>query len=158
MKNRKVITTIVTELKSSKSDAVYGDLQYFSKKFPNKISRIWRAGIYSKSKLEYGWMPPHPTFYTYKDVYLKYGFFDVSYQISSDYDMMLKLLYQNNLQAKYIPQVLVKMQSGGISNSLQNLLLKTREDYIIMKKNKFSFFTLLFKTARKLGQFIILIK
>ena len=158
LKNRNVITTIVSELKLSKSDAVYGDLQYFSKKLPNKISRIWRSGNYSKHKLEYGWMPPHPTFYTYKDLYIKYGLFDVSYQISSDYDMMLKLLYQNNLRAKYIPKVLVKMQSGGISNSLQSLKLKTREDYIIMKKNNFSFFTLLYKTLRKLGQFIILIK
>ena len=158
LKNRKVITTIVYELTSSEFDAVYGDLQYFSKRLPNKISRIWKAGIYSKSKLEYGWMPPHPTFYAYKNLYLKYGFFDVSYQISSDYDMMLKLLYQNNLYAKYIPQVLVKMQSGGISNSLQNLWLKIREDYIIMKKNNFSFFTLLYKTSRKLGQFFIRIR
>ena len=158
LKNRKVITNIVYELTSSEFDAVYGDLQYFSKRLPNKISRIWRAGIYSKSKLEYGWMPPHPTFYTYKELYVKYGYFDVSYQISSDYDMMLKLLYQNNLRAKYIPKVLVKMQSGGISNSLQSLKLKAREDYIIMKKNNFSFITLLYKTLRKLGQFIILIK
>ena len=158
LKNRKVISTIVSELQSSKSDAVYGDLQYFSKKLPNKISRIWRAGIYSKSKLEFGWMPPHPTFYTYKDLYIQYGFFDVSYKISSDYDMMLKLLYQYNLRAKYIPKVLVKMQSGGISNSLKHLWLKTKEDYIIMKKNQFSLFTLIFKTVRKLGQFIIWIK
>ena len=158
LKNRKVITNIVYELTSSEFDAVYGDLQYFSKRLPNKISRIWKAGIYSKSKLEYGWMPPHPTFYTYKYLYIKYGFFDVSYQISSDYDMMLKLLYQNNLRAKYIPKVLVKMQSGGISNSLQNLWLKTKEDYLIMKKNEFNLFSLIFKTARKLSQFIIWIK
>ena len=158
LKNRKVISTIVSELQSSKSDAVYGDLQYFSKKFPNKISRIWRAGNYSKRKLEFGWMPPHPTFYTYRHLYDQYGFFDVSYQISSDYDMMLKLLYQNNLRAKYIPKVLVKMQSGGISNSLQNLWLKTKEDYLIMKKNEFNLFTLLFKTVRKLSQFIIWIR
>ena len=72
--------------------------------------------------------------------------------------MMLKLLYQNNLLAKYIPKVLVKMQSGGISNSLQNLLLKTKEDYLIMKKNEFNLFTLLFKTVRKLSQFIIWIR
>jgi glycosyltransferase len=103
-------------------------------------------------------MPPHPTFYTYKDLYVQYGFFDVSYQISSDYEMMLKLLYQNNLRAKYIPKVLVKMQSGGISNSLQNLWLKTREDYTIMKKNNFNLFTLFFKTARKLGQLFIWIR
>ena len=158
LKNRKVISTIVSELKSSKSDAVYGDLQYFSKKHPNKISRIWRSGQYSKRKLEFGWMPPHPTFYTYKNLYVKYGFFDVSYQISSDYDMMLKLLYQNNLRAEYIPKVLVKMQRGGISNSYKHLWLKTKEDYIIMKKNHFSLFTLIYKTARKLGQFIIWIK
>ena len=158
LKNRKVISTIVSELQSSKSDAVYGDLQYFSKKFPNKIIRIWKAGNYSKRKIEFGWMPPHPTFYTYKYLYDQYGFFDVSYQISSDYDMMIKLLYQNNLQATYIPKVLVKMQSGGISTSIQSLWLKTKEDFLIMKKNNFTLFTLFYKIVRKLGQLFIWIR
>ena len=158
LKNRKVISTIVSELQSSKSDAVYGDLQYFSKKFPNKISRIWKAGNYSKRKIEFGWMPPHPTFYTYKYLYDQYGFFDVSYQISSDYDMMIRLLYQNNLQATYIPKVLVKMQSGGISTSIQSLWLKTKEDFLIMKKNNFTLFTLFYKIVRKLGQLFIWIR
>jgi len=158
LKNRMVISTIVSELHKSESEAVYGDLQYFSKRHPNKISRIWKAGKYSKKKLEYGWMPPHPTFYTYRALYVEYGFFDISFQISSDYDLMLNLLYKHNLHAQYIPKVLVKMQSGGISNSFQNLWLKTKEDYIIMKKNKFGLFTLLYKTIRKLGQFIIWIR
>ena len=103
-------------------------------------------------------MPPHPTFYTYRHLYDQYGFFDVSYQISSDYDMMLKLLYQNNLHAKYIPKVLVKMQSGGISASIKSLWLKTREDFLIMQKNNFTLFTLFYKTSRKLGQFFIRIR
>jgi glycosyltransferase len=100
-------------------------------------------------------MPPHPTFYTYKKIYIEYGFFDISYKISSDYDMMLRLLYEKKINAKYIPEVLVKMQRGGVSNqNFKSMMLKTKEDFLIMKKYNFSFITLINKTIRKFSQFI----
>mgnify|MGYP000742939334 FL=1 len=136
------------------NEAVYGDLQYFSKQRPNRIIRSWKSNKYTSKKFRQGWMPPHPTFYTYKDIYLKYGFFDTSYKISSDYDMMLRLLYEKKIKAKYIPEVLVKMQRGGVSNqNLKSIMLKSKEDFLIMKKYNFSLLTLINKTLRKFSQF-----
>ena len=155
LKSRVTISKIVEKLLSSKSDAIYGDLQYFGRHKPNSIRRLWKAGDYSKNKIQKGWMPPHPTFYTYKENYIKYGYFDESYQISSDYEMMLRLLYWHNIKATYIPEVLVKMQTGGISNqNMSSRLLKAREDLRIMRKYKFSIGTLIFKNISKLNQFI----
>jgi glycosyltransferase len=154
LKSKVTISTIVAELVASGSDAVYGDLQYFAKERPNVITRLWRSSEYSAKNFNQGWMPPHPTFYTYKDIYLQYGDFDVSYKISSDYDMMLRLLYQNKINAKYIPKVLVKMQRGGISNqNLKSMILKTQEDLKIMKKYGFGLFTVFNKSLRKFSQF-----
>ena len=155
LKNRNTITTIVQNLMAEDNEAVYGDLQYFSKQRPNRIIRSWKSSKYTSKKFRQGWMPPHPTFYTYKDIYLKYGFFDISYKISSDYDMMLRLLYEKKIKAKYIPEVLVKMQRGGVSNqNLRSIMLKSKEDFLIMKKYDFSILTLINKSLRKLSQFI----
>ena len=154
LKNRNTITTIVQNLMAEDNEAVYGDLQYFSKQRPNRIIRSWKSNKYTSKKFRQGWMPPHPTFYTYKDIYLKYGFFDISYKISSDYDMMLRLLYEKKIKAKYIPEVLVKMQRGGVSNqNLRSIMLKSKEDFLIMKKYNFSVLTLINKTLRKFSQF-----
>jgi glycosyltransferase len=155
LKNRNTISTIVKNLTLSNNEAVYGDLQYFSKRHPNRIIRRWKSNIYSSHKFRQGWMPPHPTFYTYKKTYIKYGFFDIKYKISSDYDMMLRLLYEKKIKAKYIPEVLVKMQRGGVSNqNFKSIMLKTKEDFLIMKKYDFSILTLFNKTLRKFSQFI----
>ena len=154
LKNRNTITTIVQNLMAEDNEAVYGDLQYFSKQRPNRIIRSWKSSKYTSKKFRQGWMPPHPTFYTYKDIYLKYGFFDTSYKISSDYEMMLRLLYEKKIKAKYIPEVLVKMQRGGVSNqNLRSIMLKSKEDFLIMKKYNFSLLTLINKTLRKFSQF-----
>ena len=155
LKNRNTISTIVKNLTLSNNEAVYGDLQYFSKQRPNRITRRWKSNIYSSHKFRQGWMPPHPTFYTYKKIYINHGFFDIRYKISSDYDMMLRLLYEKKIKAKYIPEVLVKMQRGGVSNqNFKSIMLKTKEDFLIMKKYDFSILTLFNKTLRKFSQFI----
>ena len=156
LKSRVTISKIVNSLLNSKSDAVYGDLQYFSRIRPNVVTRLWKAGKYSKSKIKRGWMPPHPTFYTYKENYTKFGFFDESYKISSDYEMMLRLLFWHKISTKYIPEVLVKMQTGGISNqNLSSMILKAKEDLRIMKKYNFSLSTLIFKNVSKFTQLIV---
>ena len=155
LKSRTTISTIVENLSSKDVEAIYGDLQYFAKQRPNRTTRRWKSGEYSNHKFRQGWMPPHPTFYTYKKIYISHGFFDVKYKISSDYDMMLRLLYQNKINARYIPIVLVKMQRGGISNqNIKSIMLKTKEDFFIMRKYNFSFLTLILKTLRKFSQFI----
>jgi glycosyltransferase len=155
LKSRVTISTIVSELSSSGVDAVYGDLQYFSRRRPNVITRLWRAGHLS-GNFNHGWMPPHPTFYTFKDTYLKFGNFDTSFKISSDYEMMLRLFYKNKINAIYIPKVLVKMQRGGISNqNLRSMWLKTKEDLEIMRRFNFGFFTLFNKNVRKFNQLFL---
>lgn len=155
LKSKVTISLIVNNLLVKNTDAVYGDLQYFSKTHPNNITRKWESGRYSEKKFYQGWMPPHPTFYAYKSIYTKYGFFDESYEISSDYDMMIRLLYQHKINAIYIPKVLVKMQSGGISNqNLSSLIKKTKEDFQIMKKYRFGLSTLVNKNFRKFSQLI----
>ena len=137
--------------------AVYGDLVYVRKEDSSQVIRYWRAGQYQRDQLTLGWMPPHPTFYVRRELYQRYGDFNTRYKIAADYDHMLRLLWRGRVQAAYIPEVLVRMRMGGISNgSVFNILNKSREDYSAMRENGIGGLqTLLLKNVSKLPQFMV---
>lgn len=137
-------------------DAVYGDLVYVRSDDPSRVVRYWRAGRYSRSQLTHGWMPPHPTFYARRDVYRRFGGFDTRYKIAADYENMLRILWRGGVQAAYVPEVLVRMRMGGISNRLVNVWLKSREDYAALQENGIGGIqALLLKNVTKLPQFVV---
>lgn len=137
----------------SGAGSVYGDLEYIMG--GGKTVRYWKAGEFSREKIKKGWMPPHPSFFARREVYLKHGFFEERYKIASDYDLMTRFLWKRGISTAYLPEVLVKMATGGKSNrSLKNIFAKSREDYEIMKKQGLGGFkTLAFKNFSKIGQF-----
>jgi glycosyltransferase len=75
---------------------------------------------------------------------------------AADYELMLRVLLKFNTRVQYIPEVLVKMRAGGMSNaSLKNRLRANKEDAMAWKLNglKPYFFTMWFKPLRKVLQF-----
>lgn len=153
--NKGVLSSVAEAFSVPTIDAVYGDLVYVSQSEPDKVIRYWKSGTYSWSKLKLGWMPPHPTFYVRRSIYDIVGGFDVSFNIAADYDCMLRILGHHKVNCKYIPQTLVRMRIGGVSNrSLRNILLKSKEDYISLRKNGIGgLWALIWKNCRKLIQF-----
>ena len=119
------------------------------------VVRYWKSGEYSPSLLRKGWMPPHPTFFVKREVYRKFGVFDTSFRIASDYELMLRFLGRHRISTCYIPEVLVKMRMGGTSNrSISNILRKSSEDLRAMKLHNIGGLpTLLFKNISKIPQF-----
>jgi glycosyltransferase len=154
----KVISLVAQAFADPDIQAVYADLQYVSQNNLNKIIRTWRTGSFSKRKFYYGWMPPHPTFFLRKKVYEEIGLFDLSFRSAADYEMMLRVLLKHEMPSYYIPQVIVKMRIGGLSNaSFKNRIKANREDRLAWKVNGLQpyFFTLYAKPIRKITQFII---
>jgi glycosyltransferase len=149
-----VVSKIAQAFEDPSVQAVYGDLQYVSKDAPNKVFRHWRTGRFSSSKLALGWMPPHPTLYIRRELYDRVGGFDTKYRIAADYDSILKLFSDPDLVSVYIPEVLVKMRTGGASNrSLSNIIQKSREDlHALRSSNVGGLVTLIAKNVRKIGQ------
>ena len=135
--------------------AVYGDLQFVSQTDTSKVIRNWKSQPFKKSLLAKGWMPPHPTLFLRKEIYQKYGHFNTSYRIAADYDLILRVFSQPGFNAIYLPEVLIKMRMGGVSTGkIKNLLQKSKEDFLILKRNKIGHsFTLLSKVLSKLHQF-----
>jgi len=136
-------------------DGIYGDLVYTPKSDISKVLRYWKSKEFEKSLLTKGWMPAHPTLFLKREVYEKYGGFDLSFKIAGDYDFMLRVL-KSGIHVKYLPQVLYKMRVGGESNkSLKNIILKSQEDLRALRKNGVGGFGSLFiKNISKIGQFL----
>ncbi len=134
--NADVLSTIAHTFMTKEVDAIYGDLDYISNDQNEKLIRHWKSHPFKRSKLRYGWMPPHPTFYMRTNRYRQLGGFDLRFKIAADYDSLLRYLWKNNISVAYIPEVLVKMRLGGASNrSIKNIIQKSREDWQAMKAN-----------------------
>jgi glycosyltransferase len=151
----RVLSRIAEVFADEAVGAAYGDLVYVHEVDMARVIRHWSAGNFSKSKLTWGWMPPHPTFYVRRSLYAQLGSFDLRYSISADYDTMLRFLGRGQVRATYIPEVLIKMRLGGVSNrSLANILQKSWEDYLALRRNGVGGLgALVWKNLSKVGQF-----
>lgn len=153
-----VLSQVLDVFQDPEVDACYGDLVYVDEEHTDKIVRRWRSGIYNKNKFYWGWMPPHPTFFVRKSVYQKYGYFDLTLGSAADYEIMLRFLMKHNLKAKYIPDTLVHMRTGGASNaSIKSRLKANLMDRRAWKVNDLSPYpwTLHMKPLSKIGQFFV---
>ena len=104
----------------------------------------------------WGWMPPHPTFYCKKRLFDKLGVYKLDYGSAGDYELMLRFIHLNDIDAYYLNKVLIKMVVGGVSNkSLGNRVQAMRFDLKAMRNNNIflPMVTILFKPIRKIAQF-----
>lgn len=131
-----VVSAVVKAFKENKVDAVYGDLNYVFAEDISKIYRNWKGRIYHRNLFHKGWMPAHPAFYFKKNLIEKYGNYRIEYKSAADYELMTRYLYKNRVPAIYIPELMILMRRGGMSNSnLQKRLKANRNDYLAMKAN-----------------------
>jgi glycosyltransferase len=129
-----VLEKVAAVFEDDSIDCCYGDLIYVKEagdkgQGTNACSvdfvgtRFWKSGPYDYKNFYLGWMPPHPTFFVRRRVYEKYGVFNLNLGSAADYELMLRFLLKNRISAAYIPDVLVKMRVGGVSNaSIKNRL------------------------------------
>ena len=156
--NENVIEKVVKTMTATGCDAVYGDLVYVDPLHATKVLRKWIAGNYTKKQFYNGWMPPHPTFFVKREVYEKFGNFNLQFKSSSDYELLLRFMFLNEIKVKYLPGVLVHMRAGGHSNrSLKNRLAAHKEDYMAWSANGLSprWYTLAMKPLRKIKQYVV---
>lgn len=138
------------------ADAVYGDIVYVRPDRPDQVLRYWRSGEFTRSKLRFGWMPPHPTFYVRAAKLAEIGHFNDQLRIAADYDFVLRSLARPHARAAYVRDVLVRMRMGGASNrSIKAMLRKSQEDLWALKRSGIGGWpTLICKNLRKLPQFL----
>ena len=151
-----VITDVVNLFSEEAVEATYANLEIVKQHNINKVKRYWRAGYHNANSFLYGWMPPHPTVFLRKYIYEKYGDFNLDLGSASDYEILLRFFYKNNLTVRYLDRTIIKMRAGGISDkSIFNRIKANRYDKKawLINNLKPKFYTHLLKPIRKFGQY-----
>jgi len=149
--NNYVLENIYNNLKEFKYDGCYGNIDFVSKNDKNKIIRTWQSSKFKKYKLYFGWMPPHTSLFLHKSVFERYGLYDVSFKIASDYEFILRIFKKEELNILFLPITITRMRLGGMS---VNYLTSTLEDCkALIKHNFFPFVPLFFKKISKIFQY-----
>ena len=122
-------------MQNKHADAVYADLFYVAQHDTSKIIRNWVSG--KQRPFRYGWHPAHPTFYVKREIYQKYGLFDLDFKLAADFELMLRLIERYHIKTVYLQEPLVRMRLGGAtSKNLKNIIKGNRECIQAFKKNE----------------------
>lgn len=111
------VETIVKKMERNDVDAIYGDIHYVNVSDLNKYVRYYSSKPFHRCWMRLGFMPAHPSFYCRREVYVKYGAFDISYKVAADFENLLRLIFVNKIKTAYIPKDFVTMRTGGASSS-----------------------------------------
>lgn len=132
--DERVISKIAKPFSDPSIQACFGDLVYFFQD-PENIIRYWRAGSFIPGLFAKGWNPPHPTFFVRRHVYQNYGLFNTDYPLGGDVELMMRFLEKHRIKSVYLPEVLVKMRLGGVSNrGIKNIIEQNKSILRAAKK------------------------
>lgn len=106
------------------SDCIFANLLYVNSDDITKISRTWISSPYKEGKFQRGWAPAHPTFYIKRNCVEKYGAFNLKFQVSADFEFMLRMLERHKISHIFIDRFFVKMRVGGESNGTLGNIIK----------------------------------
>lgn len=179
--NKQVLTLYARSFAQSNADVVYADGMYVeessefrvlsseSRKKSNEESaelntqnsklntkRIYRSSPFRPWYLYFGWIPLHTTIFVKRELFAKYGLYDESYSIASDYEISLRWFSNAAIKKHYIKAWTVKMLLGGKSTSMALQKKKSSEDNRVLQQYRlWGKVTLLFKIVRKIPQYIL---
>jgi len=124
-----ILLKIKEALENDKNiQAIYGDVRFVKANNTEKTIRYYSSKNWKPWKFRLGFMPAHPSFYTYKENFEKYGYYKLDYHIAADYELLIRHLYTNKVRAKYIPLDFMKMRIGGRStNGIKANILLNKE-------------------------------
>jgi len=119
-----------TNLKS-----VIGDIAFINN---NKILRYYSSKYWSTLSFRFGIMPPHPSFYCRRDLFIKYGNYRTDFKIAADFELLLRFILIKKVNYKYINNIIVLMKPGGLSTkTLFSQVIITNELLNACKLNGF---------------------
>ncbi|MCM1515085.1 MAG: glycosyltransferase [Paraprevotella sp.] len=98
-------------------EAVYGDIHFVKDEDLMKCTRYYSSGYFRPWMMRFGFMPAHPSFYVRREVYEKYGLYDLDFRTSSDFEWMVRLFAKYKIKAKYLKMDFVTMRDGGESTA-----------------------------------------
>jgi len=133
------IENVVNELNKKQTDSLFADLIYVEENNTDKQVRYWKSNEFVKGSFKKGWHPAHPTFFVKNEIYKKYGYFDLSFKLAADFELMLRFLEKYQISSCYLSKPIIKMRLGGATNkNFKNIYNQNIECYRAFKVNDLS--------------------
>ena len=155
--DKNVLRDIVFKIKKSSADTLYGDIEFVKSNDINVVLRKWISSPFMQGSFKRGWHPPHPCFFVKKKCYERFGIFDTSFEVSADFELMLRFLEKHKASTIYYNRLMVKMRLGGESTgSIGKIVIGNLGILKAFRKNEIevSFLYPIYRLAPKLLQFI----
>lgn len=131
-----VISDVVEVFNCKDVDAVHAELFYVDPIDTNKIVRHWKTGEFTSGAFRKGWHPAHPTLFLKKEVYGRYGYFNLDFKLASDFELMCRFFEKHKINSYFLKRPLIKMRLGGAtSKNLKNIINQNIECYRAFKIN-----------------------
>lgn len=137
--NNRVLGRVSEIMARDDLDALFGDAEFVSPARPDQPLRRYRSERFRPERIAWGWMPAHPTLFLRRQVYERFGLFRTDYRIAGDFELVARMFHGDTLKYRYVPEVLVRMRTGGVSTGgWRNTLLLNREVLRACRENGIS--------------------
>ncbi|MDO9551110.1 glycosyltransferase family 2 protein [Rhodonellum sp.] len=151
------ISKIVEGFRKHGVECVFSDIRFVNHDNLDKTVRYYSSKKFDIGSFSWGYMPAHPTFFTFRKNFEKYGHYKLDYTIAADFELLVRFLYKHRLSYKYLNFDMMKMRLGGVStNSLQSTITINREDLRACKENglKTNYLRLYSRYFRKVFEYL----
>jgi glycosyltransferase involved in cell wall biosynthesis len=123
-----IVSTVAGEVERQALDAVYGDVAYVPPDDVGRVVRVFSSRRFRPDRIAWGWVPAHPALFVARTLFERFGPFKADYRIAGDFEFIARIFSRADLRYAYLPRVLVKMRTGGISTKgWRSTLLGNRE-------------------------------
>lgn len=131
-----VIAKVAETFKNKDVQAVYGDVRFVNPDNLDKTVLYYSSKNFSPNRFRYGFMPAHPTFFTYRKYFEEFGYYKTDYKIAADYELLIRFLHTHKLKSRYLSLAFMKMRTGGASTaSVKSNILLNKEIVRACKEN-----------------------
>jgi glycosyltransferase involved in cell wall biosynthesis len=130
------ISKIVEGFLDENVQCVFADIRFVKHENLEKTVRYYSSKKFNLGAFSWGFMPAHPTFFTFRGNFEKLGFYRTDFKIAADFELLVRFLYKHKLSFRYLPIDLMKMRLGGKSTaSLKSTIIINQEDLRACREN-----------------------
>lgn len=150
-----VIEEIVAFHSNNTIDASVGNI--IQHRENGKIIRTYSSKYWNPVKLKIGYMPPHPSLFFKRELFDKYGNYDLGFKIGADYELITRYFFKNKISWKYSGITTTAMLVGGLSSSgsgSYKLITQEIKKALLMNEISFSSIKIQFRFLWKIFGFL----
>lgn len=107
-----VIEEVVNFHKKNDIGASVGNI--IQHKENGKIVRLYSSKYWNPEKLTIGFMPPHPSIFFKRELFDKFGTYDLGFKIGADYELITRFFLKNKISWNYSGITTTAMLVGGL--------------------------------------------